>query len=285
METAWQALKWAPDDQTEGSRHLDAEFAATLWEANAELWTRQARLGLDVFRDVLNTPAFLALLPPIRGLQGLDVGCGEGANTRQLAGRGARMTAIDIAPTFVRHAKEAEKDKPLGIDFRAADGMRLPFDSGSFDFVTAFMSLMDMPDPALALQEAGRVLRPGGFMQFSILHPCFNPPHRKVIRDRTGRARAIEVGDYFHSTAGRVDCWWFSTLPHAERASIAPFRTPIFHRTLGEWFDMLIDAGLQVEKVSEPSAKDAPASVNAAVVDDTRVVPMSLHVRARKPVR
>jgi len=262
---------------------LDAAFAAKLWEANAELWTRQARLGLDVFRDALNTPAFLALLPPVRGLRGLDVGCGEGSNTRQLAPRGAKMTAVDVAPTFVRHAKDAERAAPMGIDFRTGDGMKLPFDSGSFDFVTAFMSLMDMPNPELALKEVSRVLRPGGFLQFSILHPCFNPPHRKVVRDRHGTARAIEIGEYFHSTEGRVDAWWFSTLPHADRASVAPFRTAIFHRTLSQWFDLLLASGLSVEKLSEPTVDAAAPPSKAAVVEDTRVAPLSLHVRAKKP--
>ncbi|MDM0113093.1 class I SAM-dependent methyltransferase [Variovorax sp. J22R133] len=230
----------------------------------------------------MNTPAFLGLLPPIRGLRGLDVGCGEGANTRQLARRGARMSAVDVAPTFVRYAREAESADPMGIDFRTGDGMSLPFEADSFDFVTAFMSLMDMPDPALALQEASRVLRPGGFLQFSILHPCFNPPHRKVVRDRHGKARAIEIADYFHSTEGRVDSWWFSTLPNAERAKVAPFRTPIFHRTLSQWFDLLIGSGLQVEKLCEPTVESGQQS-RVAVIDDTRVAPLSLHVRAKKP--
>src|SRR5215831_10133050 len=55
---------------------------AEMWEANAETWTRHARTGYDVYRDALNTPAFLAMLPPISGLHGLDVGCGEHARTR-----------------------------------------------------------------------------------------------------------------------------------------------------------------------------------------------------------
>ena len=38
------------------------------------------------------------------------------------------------------------------------------------------MSLMDMPDPDLALREACRILKRGGFLQFSITHPCFDLP-------------------------------------------------------------------------------------------------------------
>ena len=65
---------------------------AQYWEANAETWTRHARAGYDIYRDALNTPAFLAMLPAVSGLDGLDIGCGEGSNTRKLAERGARMT-------------------------------------------------------------------------------------------------------------------------------------------------------------------------------------------------
>jgi len=264
---------------------LDAIEVSRHWEDNAEAWARQARSGLDVFRDALNTPAFLALLPPIAGLRGLDVGCGEGSNTRQLARLGARMSAVDIAPTFVRYAQSTETADPLGIDYAVGDGMQLPFADGAFDFATAFMSLMDMPDPARALQQMYRVLRPGGFVQFSILHPCFVAPHRKVLRDRKGKARAIEVGDYFESTDGRVDCWWFSTLPTRERSKVAPFRTPIFHRTLSQWFDILTSAGLVVEKLGEPTANAQTRGSHATqpVIEDTRIAPMSLHVRARKP--
>src|SRR5438132_10310408 len=130
---------------------------AEMWEANAEIWTRHARTGYDVYRDALNPPAFLAMLPPIGGLHGLDVGCGEGSNTRELARLGARMDAIDIAPTFIRHAQGTEASDPRGIIFQVADALFLSFADNSFHFVTAFMSMMDMPDQGRALREAHRV--------------------------------------------------------------------------------------------------------------------------------
>ena len=255
---------------------------AKYWEGNAEAWTTQARAGLDVYRDALNTPAFLAMLPAVDGLDGLDVGCGEGSNTRQVARRGARMSAIDVAPTFVRYARAAEAEDPLGIAYTVGDGMALPFAAGRYDFVTAFMSLMDMPDPGMALREAARVLRPGGFVQFSILHPCFKPRHHKVLRDEYGAVRAVEVGGYFDRTDGWLETWWFSTLPRAERASVPPFQTPCFNRTLSESVPTIVDVGLVIEAMGEPSA-DAALARAEPVVADTAVVPLFLHVRARKP--
>ncbi len=261
---------------------MDSVEAAEFWEANADTWTRFSRAGYDVYRDAVNTPAFLAMLPPVDGLDGLDIGCGEGSNTRKLAQLGARMSAIDIAPAFIRHARQTEEADPLGIEFRVGDGMALSFADACFDFVTAFMSLMDMPDQALALKEAYRVLRPGGFLQFSILHPCFVPPHRRVLRDGNGQVQAVEVGGYFDEIDGRVDTWWFSTLPDQDRAQEAPFRTPRFHRTLSAWVGMICQAGFVIQQFGEPCAS-AEVAQAIPMVADTRVAGLFLHVRAVKP--
>lgn len=261
---------------------MDSNEVAEHWEANASTWTRHARAGLDVYRDVLNTPAFLAMLPPIAGLEGLDVGCGEGSNTRKLAQLGARMHAVDIAPTFIKHARETEEADPLGIDFQVGDGLSLAYPDQSFDFVTAFMSLMDMPDQARALREAHRVLRPGGFLQFSISHPCFVPPYRKVLRETDGKVRAIEIGGYFDLLDGEIETWWFSMLPREEREHVAPFQVPRFHRTLSGWVEMICRAGLVIQQFGEP-CPSVEAAQAEPVVADARVAPLFLHVRAVKP--
>ena len=62
---------------------------------------------VDLYRDLVNTPAFFELLPPVDGLVYLDLGCGEGHNTRLLAGKGARIAALDIAESFIAAATEA----------------------------------------------------------------------------------------------------------------------------------------------------------------------------------
>jgi SAM-dependent methyltransferase len=259
---------------------MDAERVGTLWETNAETWTLQSRAGYDVYRDYVNTPRFLALLPPVEGLAGLDIGCGEGTNTRELARLGARMHAIDIAPTFVKHARDAERDDPLGITYDVADAQALPFADGRFDFATAFMSLMDVPDFRLALGEAHRVVRPGGFLQFSILHPCFVPPHRRVIRDPDRTPHAIEIARYFDNIDGEVEYWKFSAAPESQRAAVEPFAVPRFHYPLSTWINALIDAGFTIERLGEPSVDEATAQ-RVPQVADTRIAPLFLHIRAR----
>src|SRR5882724_12566029 len=115
---------------------MDHKDAGQFWNESAESWVNLARAGYDIYRDHLNTPAFFAMLPDVAGLAGLDIGCGEGHNTRLLAQRGARITAVDIAEDFVACARQAEAEGPLGIDYRVASAVDLPFAAAAFDFAT-----------------------------------------------------------------------------------------------------------------------------------------------------
>lgn len=261
---------------------MDEREVGRLWNENAKVWTRLARAGYDVYRDGLNTPAFLAMLPDVHGLRGLDIGCGEGHNTRSVARRGARLVAIDISELFIRHAREEEQRDPLGIEFQVASALDLPFDEGAFDFATAFMSLMDMPNAERAIAEAQRVVKPGGFLQFSILHPFLDVPHHKNLRDERGVTYAYEVGGYFHRLNGQVEEWTFSAAPEEVRRSVPKFRVPRFNRTVSEWLHAVLDAGFAIERVGEPCPSDGVVA-QTPYLQDAQVMPYFLHVRARKP--
>ena len=77
------------------------------WEANAPAWIELSRADADRSRDLVNTPAFLDAMPGATGRDVLDLGCGEGHNTRPLCERGTRLTALDVSETIVRRAQDA----------------------------------------------------------------------------------------------------------------------------------------------------------------------------------
>ncbi len=285
---------------------MDHREAGRFWDGNAEAWTRLARQGYDVSRDLFNTPGFLDMLPDVNGLRGLDIGCGEGSNTRLVARCGASMTAIDISEKFVRyaagekggpyekragwvlcaqtaptHAAPPKAPGPAAIDFLVASAVELPFRDETFDFATAFMSLMEFPETGQALAEAHRVLRPGGFLQFSITHPCFDTPHRRNLRNAEGRTYAIEVGDYFRYCDGEVLEWTFGAAPEEARAGLAKFKTPMFNRTLSEWVNLVVEARFTIERMGEPHPSDEVVR-ESPNVQDAQVVAYFLHVRVRK---
>jgi ubiquinone/menaquinone biosynthesis C-methylase UbiE len=261
---------------------MDHEEVGRLWNANADAWTKLSRAGYDVYRDYLNTPAFFAMLPDVNGLSGLDIGCGEGHNTRLLAQRRALVTAIDISEAFIAHAKQAEEIEPLGIDYRVASAVELPFAGATFEFATAFMSLMDIPESDRALAEAHRVLKPGGFLQFSITHPCFDTPHRRNLRNENRLTYAIEVGDYFRNLEGEITEWLFGAAPPEVKQRLPNFKTPRFTRTVSHWLNLLIETGFQLERIEEPRPSDETVR-DCPDLQDAQVVAYFLHIRARKP--
>ena len=248
------------------------------------MWTELARAGYDVYRDYLNTPAFFTMLPNVEGLSGLDIGCGEGHNTRLLARRGASVAALDISEIFIHHAKQIEEIEPLGIDYLVASAVELPFPDSTFDFATGFMSFMDIPETGSVLAEACRVLRPGGFLQFSITHPCYDTPYRRNLRDDKGVTYAIEVGDYFRNLDGDVVEWLFNAAPPEVKEGLPRFRVPRFTRTIGQWLNLVTDSGLLLERIEEPRPSDQIVAERPDL-QDAQVVAYFLHVRARKPER
>jgi SAM-dependent methyltransferase len=143
------------------------------------------------------------------------------------------------------------------------------------------MSLMDMPEIERVLAEVFRVLRPGGFLQFSIEHPCFTTPHRRTLRDEHGRAYAREVGGYFREESGEVQEWTFSSVPPGEREGLRPFRVPRFTRTLSRWLNLLIEGGFVIERLGEPHPDDGAIREHPRL-QGAREFAYFLHVRARK---
>lgn len=248
-----------------------------IWEANAAAWIELTRAGFDVYRDLVNTPAFLGMLPSVEGLRALDLGCGEGHNTRLLAGRGAAVVALDISERFVRAAADLGG---TGIDHVLADGADLPFASESFDVVTAFMSLMDVAEPERTLHDIARVLRPGGLVQFSVVHPATSSPVRHWVGDDDGRKTALAIGDYFHEGSVQ-ETWTFGAAPSEIRDSVRPFEVTYARRTLSGWLNAVVDAGLDITALDEPSADVATADAHPEVAD-TRIVPYFLLVQARR---
>jgi SAM-dependent methyltransferase len=259
---------------------MDERENAKHWEENAPDWVRLVRRGFDESRDLVNSPAFFAMLPEVRGLRGLDLGCGEGHNTRQLAARGARLTALDIATAMVHATADEERREPRGIRVVRGSGATLPFADHSFDFVTAFMSLMDMPDHARVLGEVHRVLAPGGFFQLSMTHPCFQTPLWEWVKDSAGKRRGVICGDYFRELHGDVEEWTFGAARRAGETP-RPFRIPRFTHTLSTWLNLFLDAGFVLERFVEPTVDEATVAAHPQVYDH-RVIAYFLTMRVRK---
>jgi SAM-dependent methyltransferase len=151
-----------------------SEPLSDAWEREAARWERWTRVpGHDVYFELLNWPAFEALLPPA-GRRTLDVGCGEGRGGRRLAAAGHRLAGIDGSPTLLGLAREAGGYEQLVC----GDAAKLPWERDSFDLAVAFMCLQDVDDMTAAIDEIARVLEPGGRLCLAIVHPLNRPSER-----------------------------------------------------------------------------------------------------------
>jgi SAM-dependent methyltransferase len=92
------------------------------------------------------------------GQRVLDVGCGPGALTGELAARAGSVAAVDPSSSFVT---AAQKRNP-GVDVRVATAEELPFGDDEFDAALAQLVVHFMADPVAGLREMARVTRPGG---------------------------------------------------------------------------------------------------------------------------
>lgn len=108
------------------------------------------------------------LLPLLRpGLQLLDVGCGPGTITVELAAIVApgRVTAIEPSSSALELTRgHAAQTGQGNLDFVVADVHALPFGDGTFDVVHAHQVLQHVADPVRALSEMRRVCKPGGIV-------------------------------------------------------------------------------------------------------------------------
>ena len=97
----------------------------------------------------------------------LDVGCGNGLTTIQVASRfGLKTTGVDLDPAQIRLARTNGRGKP-GVAFIECDGASLPFAAEHFDVVGTFKTTHHIPNWPDALAEMVRVLRPGGFLAYA----------------------------------------------------------------------------------------------------------------------
>ena len=230
------------------------------WDRQAEEWGRFVRTpDADRTNERFNVPRLLDLLPP-PGRATLDLGCGEGRLGRELVRLGHRVVGVDSSPRMVELASECHEAV-------VADAAALPFADGSFDLVTAFMSMMDMDDMAGAVREAGRVLEPGRPFCFSITHPISTAGR---FAEREAEAPFVVTGSYFEER--RADETWARDGVKIEFAAL--------HRPLEAYAVALEVAGFVIERLREhPFPPDAWR--NEASARWTRV-PLFLHVRAVK---
>jgi len=220
--------------------------ARRAWDEAARDWDFFVETRKDYHRWEVHGRALVRAVGKVRGLRVLDVGCGQGWFSRQLAGRGARVVGLDWSAGMIAIARGHELRHRLGIEYLQADAAKIGgrWPRRSFDLITSCMAFMDMPRLDEVMTGAARLLRPGGRLVFSVAHPLNTAPGTRWLRPRVGHHGPLLIDGYFDE--GPVDVGW--KLRGTERI----LRVPQWHRTLAGWFQLLRKSNLAVTRLWEP---------------------------------
>jgi ubiquinone/menaquinone biosynthesis C-methylase UbiE len=190
----------------------------SMWRDTATADTERARdLAARLERrakaedEVAARDIYLGLLDIAAGEHVLDVGCGSGAVTREIAkrvGPGGLAVGLDPSPALLAVARDLARESGVGdrVEFREGNALRLPFPERSFDAVVCVTVLSHVPRGEAAIPEMVRVLRPGGRLGVFDLDTdmtAFTHPDRALTR------RIVVAA----SDATAVDGWLVRQLP------------------------------------------------------------------------
>jgi demethylmenaquinone methyltransferase/2-methoxy-6-polyprenyl-1,4-benzoquinol methylase len=131
-------------------------------------------VALSYGQDARWKRRLVALAAPRPGTRALDLATGTGDIAFSTAALGARVIGLDITTRMI----ELARGKGTAAQFVVGDMQSLPFPDASFDLVTTGYGLRNVPNLLAAIDEIGRVLRPGG----QVLSLDFNRPSNRLVR-------------------------------------------------------------------------------------------------------
>ena len=250
---------------SEEARDPAALLAASraIWDANADAWDERIGGGGGWQTSVM-APVVERMLAIEPGERVLDIACGNGIFSRHLAGLGATVVAADFSPRLIEHARQRTVEHADRVAYHVADAtdeaqlLALAGPEGlSFDAAVCNNALMDMPAIDPVFRAAKRLLRPGGRLVFTVMHPCFKGQSMALLAELPDFAEApvhaIKVSRYLSAEV---------TLGLA--ISSQPRQQYYWHRPLHQLLNSAFEAGLVMDRLEEPRI---PAPAGGAARD------------------
>jgi len=206
------------------------------WEKNSDFWIKIIHKKLDPYRLKITNKAILNCFKKTsKGkCKILELGCGEGYMSRELAKKGYKVFSIDFCKELINKAEEIERKKPLGIKYFYQSANNLSnFKSNYFDFIVSHHFLNELKNPKKVFKECNRVLKRKGKFLALFLHPCFT-------------LRNIEKNTEKYFTKQFLSKKFLVSGIHS------PTKVNYLHLSLEGWSELFIENGFLISKIEEP---------------------------------
>jgi ubiquinone/menaquinone biosynthesis C-methylase UbiE len=218
------------------------------------------------------------LLGDVKGKQLLDAGCGEGYLARYYAKLGANVIGIDVSDALIEIGRKLTKEVEVDVAFQVGDLCNLDMGDDTFDLILCNLVLLNIPCFQKGLSEFHRILKSGGVLVFSIVHPAFNfyGPGSWEMGEKdpsTNRRKGLyfKVDDYFEER--EYQRYW-----KTRQGKKFPEPISFFHRTISTYYNTLAENGFIVTHIEEP----LPITENEFFERERRI-PFFIVFRAVKP--
>lgn len=253
------------------------------WDACGAAFDRYTTTD-DSFSEHIERPALAELIGDITGARVLDLGCGSGTHSTQMAERGAQVTGVDLSSTMLALAHERAREHGVRLALCLADISRaLPFADAAFDLALTATALHYVADLAPTMREIARVLKSGTSLIASVLHPIstarfpvFNPA--QSVAPDAWASRQAWGSHYFGAPTREVETPWLGCGDIAQEGR----RIVCYHHTIDEYFHALRAAGLVVTDLCEPQPPAEFADKSAARYAEAMSLPIYLMFKAER---
>jgi ubiquinone/menaquinone biosynthesis C-methylase UbiE len=220
---------------------------STSWGKVAGWYNRLLEEDEDTYQEKLIKPNLLRILSPKPGEEILDVGCGQGYFSRELAKAGAKVVGIDIAGELIKLAK-GHGGKNEAYLVLSAEKMS-PILAARFDAAICVLALQNIKNLQVAVLEIARVLKPGGRCVLVLNHPAFRIPSASSWNyDEKTNIQYRNISKYLSEISQQVDMTQGITDPKKKKWTMS------FHHPLQVYFKAFFKAGLCVTRLEEWSS-------------------------------
>lgn len=221
---------------------------STSWGAVADWYDSHLATSNDTYHAHVIFPNVLRILGEVKGKKVLDLACGQGIFTEQLADLKADVTGVDIGKELIAIAEKnslAKKKKGVTIQYHVASANDLyMIKSDTCDVVVCILALQNIENLEKTTEELSRVLKKGGRSIIVLNHPMFrNPRKTQWGYDEENGTQYRRVDEYMSESHVKIDMTPGNKTDKKYTIS--------FHRPLQMYMKTFLKQGLSLVRLEE----------------------------------
>jgi ubiquinone/menaquinone biosynthesis C-methylase UbiE len=217
---------------------MSASGRDTSWEGVAD-WYADYSVEKGNYHQTVVIPNLLRLMKPQAGQAILDLACGAGVLSAELAAAGATVIGVDASASLITEAR----DKVPQGKFVTASADKLPLPDHSFDTVVCVLAIQNIAAVKETFTEAARVLKRSGNFFLVLNHPAFRVPQGSSWGwDEVAGRQYRRIDEYLSEKTAKI-------VAHPGRAKSEA--TVSFHRSFQYYFKHLAATGFAVARLEE----------------------------------